>query len=140
MKQFLPVVIMLLLFAFFAGCTSTTPIQNNTSSGDQVTFGTVDTLPPGSNVVIQVNPKDPIYATIDVIFAGGEGQAQVKSIEVDYTGSDGVHQTQNLKPEKGAQVTFNGTKQTDRIEAYVTLYNGNRYKVVNQTSPYRTSG
>ena len=140
MKRFLPAVIMLLLFALFAGCTGAPPVQNNTSSGDKVTFGTVDTLPSGSNVVIQVNPKDPIYATIDVIFAGGEGQAQVKSIEVIYIGNNGVTQTQILKPEKGATVTFKGTNQTDRIEAYVTLFNGNRYKVVNQTSPFRTSG
>jgi len=140
MKRFLPGIIVLLLFAIFAGCTGVPPVQNNTPSGDKVTFGTVDTLPSGSNVVIQVNPKDPIYATIDVIFAGGEGQAQVKSIEVIYIGNNGVTQTQILKPEKGATVTFKGTNQTDRIEAFVTLYNGNRYKVVNQTSPYRTSG
>jgi len=140
MKRFLPVVIVLLLFALFAGCTGAPPAQNNTPSGDIVTFGTVDTLPSGSNIVIQVNPKDPIYATIDVIFAGGEGQAQVKSIEVIYIGNNGVTQTQILKPEKGATVTFQGTKQTDRVEAFVTLYNGNRYKVVNQTSPFRTSG
>jgi hypothetical protein len=89
-------------------------------------------------VVIQVNPKDPISNKIDVSFAGGEGQIQVKSIEVLYTGNDGVTQTQILKPEKGATVTFQGTNQTDRVEAYVTLYTGNRYKVVNQTSPYRT--
>lgn len=140
MKRILPIVIMLLLFGIFAGCTGVPPVQNNTSSGDKVIFGTVDTLPSGSNVVIQVNPKDPIYDTIDVIFAGGEGQAQVKSIEVVYTGNNGVNQTQVLKPEKGATVTFQGTNQTDRIVAYVTLYTGNRYKVVNQTSLYRTSG
>ena len=74
-----------------------------------------------------------------VFFAGGEGQIQVKSIEVIYTGNDGVTQTQILKPEKGAEVTFKGTNQTDHIEAYVTLYTGNRYKVVNQTAPFRTS-
>jgi hypothetical protein len=138
MNRFLPIVVVLLLFALFAGCTGVPPVQNNTTSGDKVTFGTVDTLPSESNVVIQVNPKDPISNKIDVSFAGGEGQIQVKSIEVLYTGNDGVTQTQILKPEKGATVTFQGTNQTDRVEAYVTLYTGNRYKVVNQTSPYRT--
>ena len=140
MKQILPLAIILLLFAFFAGCTGVPPVTNNTSSGDNIIVGTVETLPPESNVVIQVSQKEPIRNTIDVTFAGGEGQAQVKTIEVLYTGNDGVSRTQLLKPEKGATVTFQGTNQTDRIEAFVTLYNGNRYKVVNQTSPYRTRG
>ena len=143
MKRFLPIVIVILLFALFAGCTGVPPAKNTTSpadtSGDKVIFGTVDTLPSESNVIIQVNPKDPINKKIDVSFAGGEGQVQVKSIEVIYTGNDGVTQTQILKPEKGATVTFQGTNQTDRIVAYVTLYTGTRYKVVNQTAPFRTS-
>jgi hypothetical protein len=135
MKQFLYGIGILLIFALLAGCTGVPPVQNNPPSSGNIVIGTVDTLPSGSNVVIQVAQKDAIHNTIDVTFAGGEGQNQVKSIDVVYTGSDGVTRTQSLKPEKGATVTFQGTKQADNIQVYVTLFTGNRYKVVNQTSP-----
>jgi hypothetical protein len=129
---------LLIICALLAGCTGMPQAQNPplppTTNGG-IAFGPVDTMPVGSNVTIQVAQKDAIHKTIDVTFAGGEGQNQVKSIDVIYTGHDGVTQTQSLKPVKGATVTFQGTDQTDRIQAYVTLYNGNRYKVVDQSSP-----
>jgi hypothetical protein len=135
MKQFLYPVGILLLCALLAGCTGVPSVRNTPVSNGNIVMNPVDTLPSGSNVLIQVAQKDAIHNTIDVTFAGGEGQNQVQSIEVVYTGSDGVTQTQPLKPEKGATVTFQGTNGSDNIQAYVTLYNGNRYKVVNQTSP-----
>jgi hypothetical protein len=137
MKQLAYIIGILFMFALLAGCTSTsTPsVQNPPVSGTNIVVGTVDTVPNGSNVTIQVAQKDAIHNTIDVTFAGGEGQNQVKSIDVIYTGHDGVTRTQSLKPDKGATVTFQGTNQTDNIQVYVTYYNGNRYKVVDQTSP-----
>ncbi|MDD1718486.1 MAG: hypothetical protein LUQ25_00370 [Methanoregulaceae archaeon] len=140
MKRFLPAVIILLLCALLAGCTSVPPANNPPEPRENIIMGTVDTLPAGSNVVFQVGQKDAIHNTIDVTFAGGEGQNQVQNIEVIYTGDDGASQTQFLKAEKGATATFQGTGQTDQILVYVTMNNGNRYKVVNQTSPYRTRG
>jgi hypothetical protein len=137
MKRILFAMGILLLFAFFAGCTGTPPAQNNPVSGGNIVVGTVDTMPTGSNVVIQVSQKDTLHKTIDVTFAGGAGQNQVKSIDVVYSGGDGSSQTQQLLPNKGATVTLQGTDKTDRVQVYVTLFDGKRYLVVNQTSPYQ---
>jgi len=128
---------LLLICALLAGCTGVPQAQSPSSppATNGIVFRPIDTMPVGSNVTIQVAQKDAIHKTIDVTFAGGEGQNQVKSIDVIYTGHDGVTQTQSLKPLKGATVTFQGTDQTDNIQAFVTLYNGNRYKVVDQSSP-----
>jgi len=128
----------LLICILLAGCTGIPQAQNTPappSTNGNIVYGPVDTMPAGSNVTVQVAQKDAIHNTIDVTFAGGEGQNQVKSIDVIYKGHDGVTQTQSLKPLKGATVTFQGTTQTDNIQVYVTLYNGNRYKVVDQSSP-----
>ena len=136
MKHLVFVAGLVLICILFAGCSQTPPTGNSPpAQSGNIVVGTVDTMPPGSNVTIQVAQKDAIHNTIDVTFAGGEGQNQVKSIEVIYTGHDGVTRSQSLQPVKGATVTFQGTDQTDNIVAYVTLYNGNRYKVVDQTSP-----
>lgn len=136
MKQLPYGIGLLLICALLAGCTGIPPVQNAPpASNNNVVSGTVDTLPSGSNVAIQVAQKDAIHNTIDVTFAGGEGQNQVKSIDVVYTGNDGSTLTQSLQPLKGATVTFQGTNQSDNIRVYVTFYNGNRYKVIDQSSP-----
>jgi len=137
MKRILLAVSMLILFALIAGCTQTPPVQNTPVQGGNIVIGTVDQMPTESNVVIQVAPKDSIHKTIDVTFAGGAGQVQVKSIDVVYTGGDGGSLTQQLLPNKGATVTLQGTDQTDHVQVYVTLFNGKRYMVVNQTAPYQ---
>jgi hypothetical protein len=142
MKRILLAVSMLLLFALFAGCTQTppvrnTPVQNTPVQGGDIVTGTVDQMPTESNIIIQVAPKDSLHKTIDVTFAGGAGQVQVKSIDVVYTGGDGGTLTQQLLPDKGATVTLQGTDQTDHVQVYVTLFNGKRYMVINQTAPYQ---
>ena len=139
MKQFLPIIVIVMLCALGAGCTGVPSVQTHPAPGSgSIVPGTTDTLPSASNVVIQVAQKDSIHKTIDVTFAGGAGQTQVQRIDVIYTGSDGATRTQQLAPEKGATVTIQGTDKTDRIQVYVTLYTGTRYLVVNQTSPYQT--
>jgi hypothetical protein len=35
---------------------------------------------------------------------------------------------------------FQGTRETDRIEVWVTLNTGIQYKVIDQLLPYRTRG
>lgn len=109
------------------------------SQGGMVPGPTV-TLPPEQTVEIQVNEKDPIYATIPVSFAGGKGQVAVKDIIVRVTRADGKVIEEHLEPVKGAELKFEGTKETDRIEAWVTLNTGNVYKVIDQLVPYRTRG
>jgi archaellum component FlaF (FlaF/FlaG flagellin family) len=137
MKQILFAVSILVLFALVAGCTGNPPIQNTPVQGGDIVIGTVETIPLESSVVIQVGQKDSLHKTIDVTFAGGAGQVQVKSIDVVYSGGDGGSLTKQLLPEKGNTVTLQGTDQTDRVQVYVTLFNGKRYMVVNQTAPYQ---
>jgi hypothetical protein len=97
-------------------------------------------MPPGQSVTIQVNEKDPIDATITVIFSGGEGQIATKDILVRVTRSDGEVIIKHLAAEKGDSVEIPGTKDTDRIEVYVTLNTGVTYKVIDRLLPYRTRG
>jgi archaellum component FlaF (FlaF/FlaG flagellin family) len=137
MKRILLAVSILMLFALITGCTQTPPVQNTPVQGGNIVIGAVDQMPTESNIVIQVAPKDSLHKTIDVTFAGGAGQVQVKSIEVVYNGGDGGTHTQQLLPNKGATVTLQGTDQTDHVQVYVTLFNGKRYMVVNQTAPYQ---
>jgi hypothetical protein len=134
---FVPVALTVTLL-LFSGCTGTRP---DGGAGAVVpTPGPVQTLPPGKDVTIQINEKDTSYATITVIFSGGEGQIAVRDILVMVTHPDGTVLTGHLPPVKGEELVFQGTRDTDRIEVWVTLNTGIRYKVIDQLLPYRTRG
>lgn len=136
--------LMLIFALMFCGCTSPggivpgIPGQENTDGTLQP--GPTQTLPPESTVEIQINEKDTSYATIQVIFAGGKGQIAVTSIIVKVTRPDGQVITESLPAEKGAEVKIQGSKDTDRIEVYVSLNNGKTYKIIDRLLPYRTRG
>jgi len=98
------------------------------------------TLPPGQSVVIQVNEKDTSYAKISVIFSGGEGQVATKDILVRVTRPDGVVLIGHLNPVKGDELILQGSRDTDRIEVFVTMNTGVTYKVIDRHLPYRTRG
>ncbi len=148
MKQqsLLPVSVplVLILALVFCGCTSPggiipgIPGQENT--GVSLQPEPTQTLPPESTVEIQINENDTSYATIQVLFAGGKGQIAVTSILVKVTRPDGQVITKSLPPEKGAGVKIQGSKDTDRIEVYVTLNTGKTYKIIDRLLPYRTRG
>ncbi len=123
-------------------CFSACTVLNEGGSGNPrgLSPGPTQTLPPGKDVVIQVNEKDPIYQTVTVIFAGGEGQIAVTDITMVYNRPDGSSDQEKLPPVKGSEVVFQGTRETDRIQGYVTLNTGSRYKVIDQAVPYRTRG
>lgn len=110
------------------------------NSGNGMVPGPTVTLPPEQVVEIQINEKDPIYATITVSFAGGKGQVSVRDILVRVTRPDGKVTEKHLPAVKGSELKFDGSKENDRIEAFVTLTNGNTYKVIDQLVPYRTRG
>jgi hypothetical protein len=142
MKNMLIVVPLIAVFVLLAGCSSL-PAQpagttTSTVAANPVTAGPTDIIPVERTVTISVAEKDPIYNTLDVTFAGGNGQVQVKDIEVIFTGSDGVTVTKKIKPEKGEVATFQGTKGTDRVVVYVDYFNGDRYKVIDQPVETRT--
>lgn len=131
----------------FAGCTETRSMSphgggqgGGIGEGGSFATGPTVTLPPEQNVEIQVNEKDPIYATITVVFAGGKGQIAVRDILVRVTTSDGKVTEQHLPPQKGSEVVFQGTKGDDRLEVTVTLNTGATYKIIDRIIPYRTRG
>lgn len=129
-------------FLLTSGCTSVIPdipvIPNNSSS--VATPGPTMTLPPGQSVVIQVNEKDTSYATISVVFSGGEAQVTTKDILVRVTRPDGEVLIGHLRPVKGDELVLQGSRDTDRIEVFVTLNSGVTYKVIDRLLPYRTRG
>ncbi len=131
-----PLFIVILLLV--SGCV--TPLQAGNSKSPVPTPEPVQTLPLGKDVIIQINEKDTSYATITILFSGGEGQIAVRDILIRVTRPDGVVITEHLHPEKGAEVTIQGSRNTDRIEVYVTLNTGIQYKVIDTLLPYRTRG
>ncbi|OPZ42884.1 MAG: hypothetical protein BWY93_01596 [Euryarchaeota archaeon ADurb.BinA087] len=123
-----------------AGCTESIPVVPPGSPPDSMTPGPTVTMPPGQSVTVQINEKDPIKATIKVIFAGGEGQIATRDILVRLTRPDGEVIIEHLTAEMQDEVEIQGTKESDRIEVYVTLNTGKTYKIIDQLVPYRTRG
>jgi hypothetical protein len=145
MKSVLLVILLVGVFVLSAGCNSlpnlpgtTNAVPTNAVPTNSFTTGPTDVIPIERAVTISVAEKDPIYNTLDVTFSGGNGQIQVKDVEVVFTGSDGTTVTKMLKPEKGEIVTFQGTKGIDKVVVYVDYFNGNRYKVIDQLVQTRT--
>ena len=97
---------------FYRRLLQTCPLSRGPAqgpAGTQAISPTV-TLPVASAVDVLVMQKDSVYQTVDVVFGGGNGQVVVSSCNVVFTRSDGTSETKQLKPEKGATVTFQGTK------------------------------
>jgi hypothetical protein len=142
MKPLVIISFLALMVILVAGCTSipvSSPGQGK-SPTEALTPGPVVTLPVTTAVEVQVMQKDSVYQTVDVVFGGGNGQVQVSSCNVVLTRSDGTSETRQLQPEKGATVTLQGTKGTDRVEVSVTMKDGKTYKIIDQQVPYRTRG
>jgi hypothetical protein len=153
MKKRVPVLVILVLCAAaaFAGCTGPagTPAQPAAagapaatqaaaaSSVNNLVTSPTDVIPDNNYVSVIVQEKD-YNAKIPVVFDGGKGQYLVKSASVTIYRSDGQVMTANLGIKKGDLVEMEGTKQTDRVVAYVTEVNGQTYKVADALSPYRT--
>ncbi|MDI9633092.1 MAG: hypothetical protein QFX32_03440 [Methanolinea sp.] len=145
MRSMVRAIVLVLLASGLAGCTGMHPQfppgQGGFGSGeDSLKPGPTVTLPPSLDVTVQVNEKDPIYATVPVIFAGGKGQVAVRDILVRLTTSEGQVIEGHLEPVKGAEVKLQGTRGDDRLEVLVTLTNGNTYKIIDRTVKYRTRG
>jgi hypothetical protein len=135
-----------------AGCTSTsnTPVapavspavSDTSSTSTQASTGslvvtTTDSVPDYNMVMADVGEKD-YLGNIPVIFQGGMGQIHVKKIDVTLYRADGQVKTVSMGIKKGDQVELEGTKQTDRVVVYVSMDNGDRYKINDVLSPYRT--
>jgi hypothetical protein len=77
--------------------------------------------------------------TITIIFRGGKGINFVSTMDVMVITSDGrVLQESVYKPQVNDQVVMHGSTGTDRVEVYVTLVNGDRYKIYDAEHPFRS--
>jgi len=135
-----------------AGCTSTpaspsatTPVSvspagttvNPPSSEISLTTVPTDIVPSYNQVTVDVGVKD-YLGNIAVIYQGGTGQIHVKKITATITRADGTTQTAFLENKKGFTVELEGTKQTDRVEVWVDMDNGDTYKINDVLREYRT--
>ncbi len=131
-----------------AGCTGTpgTPAQPTMgspaatqpqSTANNLVVSPTDVVPDNNAVSVIVQEKD-YLGNISVVFDGGKGQYLVKSASVTLYRSDGQVVTVPLGINKGDLVELVGTKQTDRVVAYVSEVNGMTYKVADVLSEYRT--
>ena len=134
-----------------AGCTGTpaspaattpasgTPSGSGTSpasSGALLTTVPTDIVPGTNQVTVDVGVKD-YLGNIEVIYQGGMGQIHVKKISAKITRADGKTQTVLLDNKKGFTVELEGTKQTDRVEIWVDMDNGQTYKTNDVLREYR---
>jgi hypothetical protein len=152
MQQKIPFLVILLICAAIgiAGCTgpASAPVQPAAPAAPAATqaaapatnnliVSPTDVVPANNAVSVIVQEKE-YDATVSVVFDGGKGQYLVKSAQVTLYRSDGQVITENLGIKKGDLVKLQGTKQTDRVVAYVTEVNGQTYKVADALSEYRT--
>jgi hypothetical protein len=153
MQHKIPVLAILLLCMAisFAGCTGTTSTPAQPAAPGSPAATQAATAPATNNLVVSptdvvpdnnqvsVIVQEKVYdATIPVVFDGGKGQYLVKSARVVLYRSDGQVITEKLGINKGDTVTLQGSKQTDRVVAYVAESNGQEYKVTDVLSEYRT--
>jgi hypothetical protein len=153
-KIFVPVIILCALIAC-AGCTSTQsppPATGGISPTPTVTGGAglvpgpTDSMPDYNSVTVDVGEKD-YLGVIPVIFEGGKGLAATKKIDVKLTRVDGSVQTATVGTMKGDEVELQGTRgsgsergQADRVEVWVTMNNGQTYKIIDVLREYRSRG
>ena len=84
-----------------------------------------------------VQSKDSAGRVI-VRFEGGPGKSMVKQIEVRLTRADGSVDTAQMDTRvEFPEVTFMGSKGTDRVEVFVRFLSGKTYKVIDEPVIYR---
>ena len=124
---------------------STLPATLSPSGSVQDTVPVTGTLTPGQTQVPPANlavtfqaERDAITGIVTVTFSGGEGQNGVQDVLFRLTRSDGQVLQKSFKlTQIGKSESLQGTKMTDRVEVIATYYNGNQYKVLDQTFEYK---
>ena len=155
-SRILVTLIMLSAMIAFAGCTGTqtppvtTPAPGSGAGtgqgvGSLVTSPT-DAMPDYSVVSVTVGEKD-YMGTIPVTFDGGKGMSAATKVDVQLTRADGTVQIATIGTKKGDEVELQGTRgsgsergQTDRVEVWVTMNTGQKYKVADVLREYRSRG
>lgn len=112
-------------------------MTNPTVTGTVLPSGTIEQLPGAIEVYFSVQPKDSAGRVI-VRFEGGAGKSMVKQIEVRLTKADGTVDTEQMDTRmEFPEVTFMGSKGTDRVEVFVRFLSGKTYKVIDEPVIYR---
>ena len=155
-SRILVTLIILSVMIAFTGCTGTqtppvmTPAPGSGAGtgqgvGSLVTSPT-DAMPDYNVVSVTVGEKE-YTGTIPVTFDGGMGMSAVTKIDVQLTRTDGSVQTATIGTKKGDEVELSGTRgsgsergQTDRVEVWVTMNTGQKYKVADVLREYRSRG
>ncbi len=149
MKHWLSsIIILLFVFTCIAACTDSggevstptatqTPIPPTaTATPVQIEECSESAPPTNRDVDIGVN-RDAIATTITISFRGGKGQYMVEDIDVRITLSTGEVINEKLENKVNDEIVVQGTKGTDRVEAYVSYYDGTCYKVLDEYYTYR---
>jgi hypothetical protein len=98
----------------------------------------VEFMPEGREVTVTVGPKDSVGKVL-VRFDGGPGRALVKTIDARLTRPDGSVVTGSMDPQSNtAEFTLEGSRGTDQVEVFATMYSGKVYKIYDQSVPYLT--
>jgi hypothetical protein len=142
------ILLLVSLAVILAGCTGVQNIPGVAPSGSTTTTSQspaannlvpspTDALPAQNAITVTVKEKD-YLGNIDVVFGGGMGQIHVKKIDVTLYRADGQVKSASIGTKKEDHVELEGTKQTDRVVVYASFDNGDRMKVTDVQSPYRT--
>ena len=151
---YLLITVILIAALFVAGCSSTpgepapvpTAVQtlsptDSPVSSPLLTPGPIGTMPPGRGIEVTIQ-RDPIQLDIDVIFNGGAGINSITRLDATMYASDGriVEKTIDRPITMGKEITFEGTRGTDRIKV-VSYYNTGDVIVINDALfEYKKSG
>jgi hypothetical protein len=161
-RYLVPITGLLLALALVAGCTQvpvTPPVRTTVLTTPQTPTLLQTTAPP-TGVATTGNPPGPVQTlpriyTVEVqvdsnglsidpkiitTFRGGPGINFVTQIDVILTRDDGVIKTGTLtQPLSVGQMVElpSTTGNNNQVEVYVTLSTGDRYKIFNETVPFR---
>ncbi|OPY35943.1 MAG: hypothetical protein A4E35_02219 [Methanoregula sp. PtaU1.Bin051] len=100
------------------------------------TTAPVEFLPLGSEVSVTVGPKNSA-GQVPVRFDGGPGRALVKTIDARLTRPDGTVVLGSMDPRViSPEMLLQGSRQTDHVEVFVTMYSGKVYKIFDKDVIY----
>lgn len=132
--------VLLCILLAFTGCTGTqnappAPVPTAAGAVPSAAPAGPDLVPSPTDSIIEankvnVNVEKDHLGNIIVTFQGGSGLAQVNRIDVTVNRADGQVKTADVGISVDASVTLEGTKNTDRVMVYVTMKNGQRYKII----------
>jgi hypothetical protein len=148
-KGILFICVLMAMFLLAAGCTQTpstpaTPTPTvpvtvpTTAPATPTAAPTLDytegPIPSQREVSVQVDRNTVVTPPIiTATFRGGKGTTFVSSIQVVVTRSDGqVIEKTMQKPQVNDKVEIEGTRGKDRVQVFVNLAEGKRYKIYDQ--------